>query len=183
MGLSAANYSWQTSSFISMNEFFFKRFGFSGFSIGRNQGKAFTLIETLMAIGIVSVAMVSILGLIPVGLNTFADAMGLSVESSIVQSVCNDILRTDYTNVTAALAKSIYYDREGRSTNYGSRLYSVEISEPRSVSTQDQINSEQALIANSESAEPSAWTVQIKVARVNRPATTNNYFVIIPKGN
>ena len=61
---------------------------------------AFSLIEVTIAIGIVSFAFVSLLGLIPLGLNNFHCAMNSSVGSQIGQAVLNDAQQTDFSTLT-----------------------------------------------------------------------------------
>lgn len=76
----------------------------------------FTLIETILAIGIVAFAMLPILGLVPVGLNNLREAISFTAESQIIQSLSNDILLTDYDLVVARYgggADVHYYDDEG----------------------------------------------------------------------
>jgi len=60
----------------------------------------FSLVEVTIAIGIVSFAFVSVIGLIPTGLNTFHQAMDASVGTQIVQRVLNDLQQTDFTVLT-----------------------------------------------------------------------------------
>jgi uncharacterized protein (TIGR02598 family) len=78
--------------------------------------RAFTLVETIMAIGIVSFAMLPILGLMPVGLSNLRDAISLTAESQIVQALSNDILLTDYQKVVGRFGgdpEVRYYDDAG----------------------------------------------------------------------
>lgn len=53
----------------------------------RSPAAAFSLVETTLAIGVVAVALVSMLGLVPVGLSSFRDAVDASTSSRIVQRV------------------------------------------------------------------------------------------------
>ncbi len=77
------------------------------------QGGGFTLIEVVLALGVLSFAMVSLLGMIPMGLSTFKDAMNTTVESHIVQAVANDLLLTDFSNLGNASSPSRYFDDQG----------------------------------------------------------------------
>lgn len=74
------------------------------------QSKAFSLVEVVLALGICSFAMIAIVGMIPVGLSTFRDAMDTSVQSQIVQGLASEILLTDYWNIQE---KPYYYDDQG----------------------------------------------------------------------
>ena len=127
----------------------------------------FTLVESVMAIGIVSFAMLSILGLIPVGLGTFRNAMNLTVETTIVQAVSGDLLRTDYTNLAAT---NFYFDQEGsKTTNQADRLYTAEVLAPHNLDAAGLVDA------------TAASTLAIKVSNRSHPGATNSYFVIVPK--
>lgn len=78
--------------------------------------KAFTLVETVLAMGIVSFAMVGILGLIPVGLTSFREAVSITAESQIVQSISNDLLLTKYETLVDDYQRpqTYYFNDEGR---------------------------------------------------------------------
>ena len=84
---------------------------------------AFSLIEVTVAIGIVSFAFVSLLGLIPLGLDNFHWAMNSSVGSQIGQAVLNDAQQTDFSTLTGGQATPflmaagsntiLYFDDQG----------------------------------------------------------------------
>lgn len=136
------------------------------FSIPRN---AFSLVEAVISIGIVSFAMMGILGLVPVGLTTFRQAMNLTVESSIVQEVAGGLQRTDHANLAAT---NLYFDEQGLRVSGPSaptRIYTVEVAAP------------QPLDAASLVAPTAASTVVIKITNRTEPAVTNRHSVIIPR--
>ena len=138
---------------------------------GFRKALAFTLVECVMAIGIVSFAMVSILGLIPVGLGTFRDAMNLTVQTTILQSVSGELLRMDYSEVKAT---NFYFDQEGvrvGSSSSGERLYTAEVLAP------------QGLDANGLVSPDAAKTVPIRISNRTHPGVTNSHFVIVPRSN
>lgn len=142
-----------------------------GLSARSRLTRAFTLVESVMAIGIVSFAMVSILGLIPVGLGTFRKAMNLTVETTILQAVSGELLRTDYANVKAT---NFYFDQEGvrvAGSSSTDRLYTAEIGNPANLDSGGLISSD------------AAKTVPIKISNRSHPDTTNSYFVVVPRSN
>lgn len=79
----------------------------------RRQG--FSLIEVTMAIGLISFAMLSVLGLMPVGLNTLRKAMNQTVEGQIVQKMSGRFLLTPFSQLRTSYStsQSFYYDQEG----------------------------------------------------------------------
>lgn len=133
--------------------------------------RAFSLVEAVISIGIVSFAMMGILGMVPVGLATFRNAMNLTVESSIVQEVAGDLQRTDYADLAAT---NLYFDEQGLRVpglSHPSRIYSVEVTPPRPLDAATLV------------APTAASTVAIKVQNRAEPAVTNCYSVIIPRSH
>jgi uncharacterized protein (TIGR02598 family) len=77
----------------------------------------FSLVEISLAIGIIAFAFVGLIGLLPVGLTTFRDAIDTSNEARIVQSFTSKLLATEFSKVpdlSFEKSKEIYYyDEEG----------------------------------------------------------------------
>ena len=65
------------------------------------QGKAtgFTLIEVAIAVGILAVALVALLGLLPGGMSTFRKAMDTSITAQIAQRILLDMQQADFDQV------------------------------------------------------------------------------------
>lgn len=81
--------------------------------------KGFTLIEIALTTGIVSFALVAIMGLLSTGLVAFRGAIDRSVGAQIAQKVVNDSEQTDFTTFAAGggsqvFCKSVrYFDGQG----------------------------------------------------------------------
>lgn len=86
----------------------------------------FSLIEIMLAIGIIAFAFIAIFGLIPGGLRIFRQAMDASVGSQIAQRVVSDAQQTDFdqlvtdengnaiTGVNSTGRKAVrYFDEQG----------------------------------------------------------------------
>ena len=86
----------------------------------------FSLVEVVLALAVVAFAFVAILGLIPAGMNTFRQAINISVCSQIGQKVIADAFQADFdtlmtppppaiatTPPTAFQGPVRYYDEEG----------------------------------------------------------------------
>ncbi len=58
---------------------------------------AFSLVEVTLALGIMAFSFTSIIGLLPLGLTVFRQAIDVSVSSQIVQRVANDAQQTDFS--------------------------------------------------------------------------------------
>jgi uncharacterized protein (TIGR02598 family) len=62
----------------------------------RANAAGFSLVEVALAVGIAGFALVSLLGLLPIGLNTFRTAMDTSVCAQIAQRVFNDAQQAEF---------------------------------------------------------------------------------------
>lgn len=58
--------------------------------------KGFSLVEITMALGIISVAFVALMGVLPTGLKSFRDSIDRSVTAQIVQRLVNEARQTDF---------------------------------------------------------------------------------------
>jgi uncharacterized protein (TIGR02598 family) len=72
--------------------------------------KAFSLVEVVIALGIVSFAVVAILGLIPTGLNTLKDSTGETVRAQIVRSIAASALTANFSSLNAIAS----FDNDGQ---------------------------------------------------------------------
>lgn len=91
--------------------------------------RGFSLVEVVLAIGVVSFAFVAIFALIPLGLGSFRQAIDNSVGSQIVQRLINEAQQTDYPTLTATPATQRYFDDQGNEvTSINDSIYTVQIS-------------------------------------------------------
>src|ERR1043165_4198247 len=73
-----------------------------------------SLIEVTMAIGIASFCMVTVMGLLPVGLSIMRDAVDQTVESQIVQQMHAEIQQTGFSRLGERYeARTYYFSEEG----------------------------------------------------------------------
>jgi uncharacterized protein (TIGR02598 family) len=79
----------------------------------RKRVAAFSLVETTLAIGVVAFALVAMLGLMPVGLTSFREAMDASTSSRIIQRVSAELRQG--TSVVAQ-QPILYFDEQGDET-------------------------------------------------------------------
>lgn len=66
----------------------------------RKRTAGFSLVEVVLAIGVVAFAFVGIFGLLPSGMTNFRKAMDISVGATIFQKVVDDARQTDFTTLT-----------------------------------------------------------------------------------
>ena len=89
---------------------------------------AFSLIEVVIALGIVSFAFIGMVGLIPVGLNDFRESMDTSVGSRIGQQIVNEAQQTDFPVLISAPTIQRYFDEQGTEVkDIGSSIYTAQV--------------------------------------------------------
>lgn len=91
---------------------------------------AFSLVEVTLALGLVAFALISVLGLMPVGLTTMREAMDQTTQSQISRRVAGEMMLTPFSKLDAWLANGpIYFDDQGekQAAENGETRYSVEI--------------------------------------------------------
>lgn len=94
----------------------------------KKKPSGFSLIEVTLALGVVSFALVAVLGLIPVGMVAFRKAVDVSVGSQIVQQVVADFQQADFATLTQAQAPAYrYFDDQGVEQTGGKGLYQVNV--------------------------------------------------------
>ncbi|SDU03025.1 Verru_Chthon cassette protein B [Verrucomicrobium sp. GAS474] len=132
---------------------------------GRRRG-GFTLIETALALGVVSFALVGVLGMIPMGLTTLRDTINITVQTQIAQGLINDLVQSDYT---ALAASTHYYDEQGTE---------VAASDPVRQFTA-QIETRSASVADL--ASDAGTTVAITIQSRKLSAAPARYSILIPR--
>lgn len=111
-----------------------------------------------MAIGVFGFAFAAIMGLIPMGLNNFRQAMDASVGTQICQRVLNDVQQTDFDTLTGGSLDDRYFDEEGNEVSKTSKyIYQVKT-----------VVSATTAVPNAESPFPGLATVLVQIA--NNPA-------------
>ena len=73
----------------------------------------FSLIEVILAIGVIAIAIVPMFGLLPAGLNTFRKTMDNTVSAQIAQQVMGEMQQTDFNVLENMSVDSRYFDRNG----------------------------------------------------------------------
>lgn len=138
--------------------------------------RGFTLVETTIAMGIVAFAMVPILGLVPMGLTTFRNAISVTAEAQIVQGLSNEILLTDYQLLTDKYSSEqvSYYSDEGEHLLSGgdaAALYQAKV-----------VLQDVSAPADSSVTPVASKCAIIEISPVANPANSKKYSLVIPKG-
>lgn len=75
---------------------------------------AFSLIEVLLAMGIISIALLATIGIIPAGLKSMASARESSVEAQIIASVGSQMRLTPFSELDTRWGNAeFYFDNDG----------------------------------------------------------------------
>jgi uncharacterized protein (TIGR02598 family) len=99
----------------------------------KDNSKGFSLVETVLAIGIMGLAITALLGLLPHGIETTRQASQENAYARILDSVRAEILRLPFANVptTMAAVERLSYDEQGNIRNSGDsssfQAYIVEV--------------------------------------------------------
>ena len=79
----------------------------------RRKNSGFSLVEIVVAVGIVATVMVALLGMIPTGLNTVNEAADTMAEIRIAQQILGEVQMADWEDLDQWDSKPYYYDPEG----------------------------------------------------------------------
>lgn len=137
--------------------------------VHQRAGAAFSLVELVIALGIVSFAMVGLIGLLPIGLTTSREAINTTVESQIVQSLSSDLLITDFSNLKNA---EFFYNEQASpvSPSDPTLVYTVRM-------TPQPLKSPAAL------SENAARSILLEVSNRFASRAKNSYNVIVANNN
>lgn len=140
----------------------------------RKQRQGFSLVEVVLAMGILVFCLVALLGLIPMGLQSFRSAMTMTVEAQIAQSVSSDIQLTDFSNLQTMLnpAAKYYFDDQGMAVDASSSnlIYTATV-------TLENLDSPANL------PDDVIRNVRIEITNKTAPNKKNDYSVIVVNNN
>lgn len=134
---------------------------------------AFSLIEVTLAVGIVFIAIVTMLGIMPVGLSTMRDARDATIRAQIAQRITSEALVLPFTKLSGLLDKTYYFDNEGfqQMEKNGATRFEVFLEKANAIypgsSTADQL--EQSI---------TSLKVHVQLSTAAEPPST--YVVLIP---
>ena len=82
------------------------------------------MVEVTLALGLVSFAVVAIMGLLPTGLSSLRQSMNQTVEAQIVRTMAAQSVNAPFTNLTV---NGAYFDDEGLPTTAAAAYYTVDV--------------------------------------------------------
>jgi uncharacterized protein (TIGR02598 family) len=127
--------------------------------------KGFTLIEVVLALGIVSVALLSTMGLMAVGLTTFHGATDRTIQAQITQRVVGAVRQTDFSRLSQLNDSTFYYDDQGLEVTDASAItakryvYSAKISVTNSTIIPSTLSAASQYLA----------TISVNIASISSP--------------
>ena len=125
----------------------------------------YSLVEVMVAVGIVSFGIIAMVSMMPSGLSTFRNSMDRSISSQIAQRIVNEARQTDFATLTNFTDNSTtsykYFTDEGDETTIGAanQIYVARVDIVKQVSVPG------ASIPNQNMA-------QVRVRIANRPRVT-----------
>jgi uncharacterized protein (TIGR02598 family) len=147
---------------------------------------AFSLVEVVIALGVTSFALLSMVALIPMGLIQAREASDTTTESQIVQYARNEIEMTPFTNLSAWSATTSYYDNQGLPTTKGSveQIYTVNYAVTNVSMSTGGNSTANAMFLNTgpNSTSTNAMVVQVNIVNRTVPgaAATNIFPIVVP---
>lgn len=133
---------------------------------------AFSLVEVTLALGVISVSLLSLLGLLPAGLGVLRNSMEQTVHAQIVQRVAAEISSTDFN---ALSNQSLLFDDEGQllaatDSSKASYLASIQGSNASLPGLTNQADVDQL--------QSYLKRVRIGISRTNGPSTAVTWYAI-----
>jgi uncharacterized protein (TIGR02598 family) len=97
----------------------------------RRYDSGFSLVEVVIAVGIVAFAFIPMLGLVPMGLNTSRQAIDTTIEAQIIQQMAGQAQQTVFSQLGTLTSSSVTcFDANGNVTSPASAIYKASFSAP-----------------------------------------------------
>lgn len=140
---------------------------------------AFSLIEVVMALGIVSVAFVALLGMLPVGLNTLTDSIDASVGSQICQAVVTQARQAKFSDLkTEFSGVDLKFDEQGKLTQSNAKkIYNVTVNVAYSDGLRPGVTPDTGKVYDMRTTVLAV--LQVKVAKISHPLQVKEYAVYV----
>jgi len=88
-------------------------------------GSGFTLVEVVLALGVCSFALLSVMSLLPVGLDSSRHALEISRVAKAFQKVTSELTQSQFTNVAAMTTNAYYFDYDGNTSDASGTKYTA----------------------------------------------------------
>jgi uncharacterized protein (TIGR02598 family) len=88
---------------------------------GKHRG-GFSLVEVVLAVGVAAFALVTLMALLPAGLNTFKGSMSTSIGTQIAERVFNDLQVTDFSDIETT---NRFFDEQGTEMTESNNVHCI----------------------------------------------------------
>lgn len=91
----------------------------------RRRRGGFTLVEVVLALGLCSFALISLLSLMPVSLNSARHALEIARTAKAFQMVTSELTQSKFATVAAMAPSTHYFDYDGNPTSEEGKYFTV----------------------------------------------------------
>lgn len=133
----------------------------------------FSMVEVTLALGVVTFAMVSTMGLFSAGLGLFRHAIDTSIQSQITQCVMGSVRQTDFSRLAAM---KLYFDDQGKEVTDNTAISNKKYLYMADLSVQ---NPTQLPSSISNTTSTNLATVKVTITTVSNPASPFQYSTVI----
>jgi uncharacterized protein (TIGR02598 family) len=95
----------------------------------RRTCRAFSLVEVVIAIGVVAFVVISLLGLIPVALQSSHNADVQAAQATIVSTVTGKLSSQNFSSTVASLPLTNYFTAQGEETSAAAAIYRCDVTD------------------------------------------------------
>ncbi|HSI87282.1 MAG: Verru_Chthon cassette protein B [Candidatus Methylacidiphilales bacterium] len=131
----------------------------------RRTDAGFSLIEVVLALGVVSVALLPLTGMLFVGLRIFDQAVSTTTQGEIAQQVVNQLQQSAWVDTNLGV-RNLYFSQEGVVTTSAQSIFTATVSQPESFS-----------LPGSGSASPNVQRIRVDITSRFAPNQTNTFTV------
>lgn len=133
----------------------------------------FSLVEVTLALGIVTFALVSIMGLFSVGLGLFRQAIDTSIQGQITQKVLGSVHQTDFSRLNTAKS---YFDDQGKEVTSASDISNKKYLYEAAITVQ---NPTQLPSSLPNTSSTNLATVRVIITTLSNPAYPFQYSTVV----
>ncbi len=143
-----------------------------------DENRAFSLVEVVLAMGVMSFALLGMVALLPMGLKTSHLAADAMTQAQIVQYSRNQLELTPFTNLANWSSVTAYFDNQGLPTtnNDPEQIYKVTYTVGNVTMSGTTVLTTNP---NAPNAAADAQLVQVNIYNRTAPGATANVFPII----
>ncbi|MEI9998946.1 MAG: Verru_Chthon cassette protein B [Verrucomicrobiota bacterium] len=147
---------------------------------------AFSLIEVVLAIGVTSFALLSMVALLPIGLKTSREAADDMTQAQIVQYARNQLELTTFSDLAVWTTNPVYFDAQGLPTtaNDPSQIYKATFVVTSVAFCSSTASSASPILIHTGPQNNNTNAMLVQMTVINRtasgPTATNVFPIVVP---